>query len=279
MIKINETATGVCSLARVAGPGDPRGEVARQPLAEGRAVAIPSSARGEPPQPIGAASGADGREVEPRSAADDERIAAHEAAHCLSGLVLFGPGSLGGATIVPSEKFGGRTWGPTSSAEFGSMEHEDVPVDLCEAMRRLMPADGEPIVSVSEIHAHVRGRCVDLLSGSEGERAFCDDGPPWFAESDLAQARNLASIICSPSAIDLYLDFCRAESASLVAKHSASIRAVAAALIEHRTLTGDQIVAVVAESVAREAMAEEQARRADWQRRTESARMFLADVN
>jgi hypothetical protein len=191
--------------------------------------------------------------------------------------VLFGPDSLGGSTIVPSEKFGGITWGPTSSAEFGLAD--DVPVDLCEAMRALMPADGEPIIGGSEIHAQVRGRCVDLLSGSEGERLLCADGPPWHAESDLTQARNLASIICSsPSAIELYLDFCRAEAASLVAKHSASIRAVATALIEHRTLTGDQIVAVVAESVAREAMAAERARRLDWRARTESARAFLADV-
>jgi hypothetical protein len=213
----------------------------------------------------------------PRTKADDERIALHEASHCLSGLVLFGPDSLGGSTIVPSEKFGGITWGPTNSAEFGSTD--DVPVDLCEAMRAPMPDDGEPIIAVSEIHAHVRGRCVDLLSGSEGERLLCADGPPWHAASDAVQARNLASIICSSNeAIELYLDFCRAEAATLVAKHSASIRAVAAALIEHRTLTGSEIVAVVAESVALEAMAAERARRADWRERTESARAFLADV-
>jgi hypothetical protein len=95
-------------------------------------------------------------------------------------------------------------------------------------MRALMPDDGEPIVCVGEIHAHVRGRCVDLLSSSEGERLLCADGPPWHAESDLTQARNLASIICSSNeAIELYLKFCRAEAASLAAKHTASIRAVA----------------------------------------------------
>jgi hypothetical protein len=236
------------------------------------------TARGEPPPPIGAASGADGREVDVnRCEEDDWRVAIHEGTHCLSGLVLFGPGNLGGSTIVPSAKFGGLTWGPTNSAEFGSTD--DVPVDLCEKMRAMMPEDGEPIVGVGEIHAHVRGRCVDLLSGSEGERVLCTDGPPWHAESDLTQARNLASIICSSSeAIELYLDFCRAEAASLVAKHSASIRAVAAALIEHRTLTGSEIVAVVVESVGRKAMAAERARRLDWRARTESACAFLTDV-
>jgi hypothetical protein len=139
-----------------------------------------------------------------------------------------------------------------------------------------MPDDGEPIIAVSDIHAHVRGRCVDLLSGSEGERLLCADGPPWLALSDITQARNLASIICSSNeAIKLYLDFCRAEAAALVAKHSASIRAVAAALIEHRTLTGGEIVAVVAESIAREAMAAERARRLDWRERTETPRVSI----
>jgi hypothetical protein len=206
-----------------------------------------------------------------RSAVDEKRVAIHEASHCLSGIVLFGAQSLGGATIVPSDTFSGKVWGPTNAEETG-----DVPRDLCEAMRALMPVDGETIVDAGEIHAHVFGRCIDLLSGSEGERLLCADGPPWHAESDLAQARNLASIICSSNvAIELYLDFCSAEAANLVAKHNVSIRAVAAALIEHRTLTGDQIVSFVAESVAREAMAAERQRRRDWRERTESACGFL----
>jgi hypothetical protein len=270
MMTESETGRGVFTpLASLPGPGDARGKVARLFFAEGRS-ACHSAVRVEPP-PIGAASGADGREACDR----DQRIATHEASHCLSGLVLFGPGSIGGSTIVATEKFGGLTWGPTNSAEFGSMD--DVPVDLCEAMRAMLPHDGEPIVGGSEIHAQVRGRCVDLLSGAEGERLLCTDGPPWLAESDVIQAKRLASIVCSSAeTAELFLAFCRAEAASLVAKHSASIRAVAAALIEHRTLSGDQIVAVVAESVAAKAMADERARRDDWRFRQESARHFSA---
>jgi ApbE superfamily uncharacterized protein (UPF0280 family) len=143
----------------------------------------------------------------------------------------------------------------------------------------LMPADGEPITDAAEIHAHVRGRCVDLLSGSEGERLLCADGPPWHAGSDLIQARRLASIICSTAeTVELFLSFCRGEAASLVAKHAASIKAVAAALIEHRTLSGDQIAAVVSTSVAREAMAEEHARRTAWRKAEESAARFQVAI-
>jgi hypothetical protein len=208
-----------------------------------------------------------------RKPLDDLRVAVHEGSHCLSGLVLFGADSLGGATIVPSASFGGLCWGPRNSAALGSTE--DVPAGLCDKMRALMPVDGEPIVNGSEIHAHVRGRCVDLLSGSEGERLLCPDGPPWPANSDLAQARSLASIVCSSTeTLELYLNFCRAEAAALVAKHRESIQAVAAALIEHRTLSGDQIVAVVAKSVMREAMACERVRRADWVARCANASTF-----
>jgi hypothetical protein len=205
-------------------------------------------------------------------------VAIHEASHCLSGLVLLGADSLGGATICPSASYGGRTWGKLNSAELGSTSAEDVPVDLCDRLRMFMPASGEPISDASEIHAHVRGRVVDLLSGSEGERLLCTDGPPWHAESDLAQARRLAGIICcSAETVELFLAFCRAEASNLVAKHRTSIQAVAAALIEHRTLTGGQIVAVVAKSIAHEAMIAKQQRRLDWQRRCESAARFALD--
>jgi hypothetical protein len=270
-----KTATGVCdSLAHVSGPrGEGEGAVRSSSTSgEGRIENLAMCAGGTAAAiVIDAALDDEGRRPD-----DDWRVAIHEGSHCLSGLVLFGPDSLGGSTVLPTATYGGLTWGPKgNSAELGSTE--DVPVDLCDQMRALMPADGEPILNASEIHAHVRGRCVDLLSGSEGERLLCPDGPPWPADSDLAQARSLASIVCSSTeSVELFLAFCRAEAANLVAKHRASIQAVAAALIEHRSLTGDQIVAVVAESVAREAMAAEHARRAAWRRAEESAASFVA---
>jgi hypothetical protein len=271
MIKESE-ARGRESLPLASGPGGRVGSAVRPSLSGGGAP---------PPVPAGSAAAitfgsdftdSDGRAPE-RSEGDNLRVAIHEGSHCVSGLVLFGADSLGGATIVPSASFGGLCWGPRNSAALGSTE--DFPDDLCDQMRALMPADGEPILNGSEIHAHVRGRVVDLLSGSEGERLLCPDGPPWSADSDLAQARSLASIVCSSTeTLELYLNFCRAEAAALVAKHRESIQAVAAALIEHRTLSGDEIVAVVAESVTQQAMAVEHARRADWRERQASAASF-----
>jgi hypothetical protein len=223
---------------------------------EGRAAAPPQAACGGPPQAaVAAISDGDGG----REAGDDWRVAIHEGSHCLSGPILFGVDSLGGATIVQSATFGGLCWGPRNSAALGLTG--GVSIDLCDQMRAAMPADGEPILGGSEIHAHVRGRVVDLLSGSEGERLLCDDGPPWPAESDLEQARNLASIVCSSAeTVELFLSYCRAEAAALVAKHRASIQAVATALIEHRTMAGAEIIAVVAECVSREALAVERLR-------------------
>jgi ATP-dependent Zn protease len=222
-------------------------------------------------------AGHDGRtpELMPRSAADDAHVANHEASHCLSGLVLFGVDSLGGSTIVASETAGGSTWGKRHSAELGSTE-DDVSSDLCDQLRAVMPADFEPKSDASEIYAHCFCRVTDLLAGSAGEKLLCADAP-WLAKSDLTQAERIASIVCtSAEAIELFLGFCRAEAENLVAKHCVSIQAVAAALIRHRTMTGDQIVAVVADSVAREAMIAEQKRRIDWKRTEASARAFLA---
>lgn len=267
-----KTATGVSeSFAPSPGLGS-EGEGAPQSTTfdEGR---IARATRVGPPQAaIAGIVGGDGG----REASGDWRVAIHEGSHCISGLVLFGADSLGGATIVPSASFGGLCWGPRNSAALGSTE--DVPLDLCDQMRALMPGDGESILNGSEIHAHVRGRCIDLLSGSEGERLLCPDGAPWPAKSDLARARSLASIICiSVETVELFLAFCRAEAAALVAKHRASIRAVAAALVRHRTLSGEQIVAVVADSVAREAIVAERARRANWKRAEKSAAHFHPD--
>ena len=123
-----------------------------------------------------------------RSAADDLRIAIHEGSHCLSGLALFGIDSVGGATIVPNETYGGRTWGKLNSAELGS-SREDIPSDLCDQLRAVMPADFHPKSGASEIYAHVVCRVTDLLSGTEGERLLCGADAPWLAESDLIQAR------------------------------------------------------------------------------------------
>jgi UDP-N-acetylmuramyl pentapeptide synthase len=71
----------------------------------------------------------------------------------------------------------------------------------------------------------------------------------------------------------LFLGFCRTEAENLVGKHRVSIQAVAAALIRHCTMTDDQIVAVVAESVA------EQKRRMDWKRIEQSAALFEATLS
>jgi hypothetical protein len=273
-VEFFESGRGIARSSSSPGLDDRAGEgsVVQSQIAVGRAAGPPWAVRGEPTRPAGSGiiPAADGCASD-RSEADDERIAIHEAAHCCAGLSLFGPQSLGGATVVPSDQYSGRTWGPSNAVETG-----DVPRDLCERMRALMPTDGEPIADAAEIFAHVFGRCVDLLSGSAGEAMLCTDGPPWPAPSDLTQAQRLASIVCcSPSAIEHYLAYCRVEAANLVARHRTSIEAVAAALIEHRTLTGDQIVSVVAESVAREAMAAERQRRRDWRERTESACGFL----
>jgi ApbE superfamily uncharacterized protein (UPF0280 family) len=91
-----------------------------------------------------------------------------------------------------------------------------------------------------------------------------------MAHSDIRQARKLASIICtSEAAIDAYLSFGIAEAKALIEQHRAAVRAIAEALMVHRTFDADQIDTIIAS-------APERARRADWIKVLENAADFAA---
>jgi hypothetical protein len=256
--------------ATSSGPGSVGEVAARLPFAEGRAVATPSSARGEPPLPIGAASSADGREA--RSPADDTRVCSHEASHATVGRVLGQP--IGGATAEPGFGFSGRIWGPKFESRFAADE-ESAP-SLCEKIAGLMPGLGEDRSSIADIVLHCHLRITELTAGTEGERLFCD-GEPWFAADDERQARADASLITSsPAAAAALVDACRVEARELLRRHEHVVRALAAELLIRRTLDGDQIDLCIKQAVAAKAMADERARRDDWRFRQESARHFSA---
>jgi hypothetical protein len=70
------------------------------PFDEGRVA--PPATRVEPPQATIAEIVVDdgGRELAPRTAEDDERVALHEACHALTGRVLGSP--LGGIHVIPA---------------------------------------------------------------------------------------------------------------------------------------------------------------------------------
>jgi len=63
---------------------------------------------------------------------------------------------------------------------------------------------------------------------------------------DLEEARTIGSLLCrSLGSVDSYMEFARIEAAGLIADNARAVRAVAAALVEYRTLTGGEISRII----------------------------------
>jgi hypothetical protein len=186
-----------------------------------------------------------GDELVARSGLDDERIALHE---------------IGGVTCDPFGGHSGLCWGPTFQFKFAG---DDSP-SLCAQIGPLMPGPGEPRTDVADIFLHVHTRVVELVAGSVAEALFLP-GEPWPADSDRAQERALASLVCSsPESVEAFIDFCMAEAAALLRPREHIVRALTKELLCRRTMTGMEVDEVIATALAREALAKEKARRAAW---------------
>ncbi|SHH32238.1 hypothetical protein [Bradyrhizobium erythrophlei] len=207
-----------------------------------------------------------------RAAADDYRIALHEASHATTGRLLGSP--LGGCTIVPGPTFSGLCWGPTFQSRFTPSP----PVrSLCEQITPLLPIPGENRECISEIVLHCHNRVVELVSGSLGELLFL--GSAWPADSDRAQERALASLVASsPDSIEAFVAFARREAEHLLRTHAHVVRALADELLKKRTLDSGEIDEVIRGVCANKAVADERERRLDWRAREASAKKFRAMV-
>jgi hypothetical protein len=207
-----------------------------------------------------------------RSAAHDLRIALHESGHVVVGRAL--GQEIGGVTIIPSETYGGLTWGPNyfKSGFDGAANDDDVVPDLAKKIGALMPGPGDSRSDVVDIIAHAHVRVVELSAGTASESLLLPDEAPWVAHSDIRQSRALASLICtSESSIDAYLEFGLVQAKALILQHRAAVLAIAEALLIHRTLNSEQIDNIIATAPGR-------ARQADWNAVLENAANFTAGL-
>jgi hypothetical protein len=125
-----------------------------------------------------------------------------------------------------------------------------------------------------DIVAHAHHRVVELMGGTAAETLLHADDPPWEPKSDLRQARALAILVCtSEPSIEAFITYGFEEAMAIIERHRGLVLAMARALIDHpeRTLNAAEIDAVISQTLAREALAAEQARRAGWRRTLESA--------
>jgi hypothetical protein len=209
-----------------------------------------------------------------RTPADDQRIALHESCHAITGRVLGQP--LGGVSCDPGrDGSSGRCWGPSFEARFAKEEF----ASIVEEISTLMPGDGESRLAddVPTIFAHVHIRVVELTAGSTGEMLFLGDA--WLAADDRAQERRLARLIASSDeSAEKFIEFCAAEAATILRAHEHIVRALTKELLIRRTISGGEVDAIIAAAVAREALAAERKRRADWNRLVTSAAHFRGQM-
>jgi hypothetical protein len=97
---------------------------------------------------------------------------------------------------------------------------------------------------LEQAHSHV----VAWLAGIVAEELFCSEPPLAATAHDLQAARAVAApIVREVSDIDSYIDVARAETRALLTDHAADVLAVADALVEHRTISGDMIDRIIRE--------------------------------
>jgi hypothetical protein len=152
-----------------------------------------------------------------------------------------------------------------------------LPCRLRQTSRGTCPAPASPATTLPTSFRAYRPGIIGLLGGGAAEMAIFGDSPPRFIESDVYSANAIAGIICRTDASRAaFIEHCYQEALAIIEDNKSVVLALAQALISHpeRTLDGNEINAVIAETLAREARAAEQARRAAWQRTVENAASF-----
>jgi hypothetical protein len=161
-------------------------------------------------------------------------IAIHESGHVIASYILI---SCVGSSIEYIDGHFGLTWSDDGALEWDAESVESI----CAALKPLMP--GALDSELEEAHNHVIG----WLAGIEAERLFCDDLLAHTGH-DIQAARAVAALIVREvSDIDSYIDRARTETRALLTAHAASVLAIAAALVEHRTISGDMIDRIIRE--------------------------------
>jgi hypothetical protein len=162
----------------------------------------------------------------------DRQISIHESGHAVASYMLL---SVAGSSIEFINGHHGLTW-----SDGADLEPATSVETICRALKPLMA--GALHSELERAHFH----CIEYLAGITAEELFCDELLP-NTQHDLDAARAVAGLIVrgDDSAVESYIDLVRAETRALLSTHAASVLAIADALVEHRTISGDRISEIV----------------------------------
>jgi hypothetical protein len=180
-----------------------------------------------------------------------------------------GPGTIGYATLEPGAGFAGRVVGiGGDTANLGTSAR------ICAEVQTFWPSLFEPRDDCGPFFLHAVNRATELAAGSIGEVELIE-GPPLEALDDRKQSLLFAKLVCaSPRSVEAFLEFAAVEARNLIAANRSVVLELATALVERRTMTGDEITQLVASALTRQDLAIEKRRRADMARCLASAQAF-----
>ncbi|MEH2563476.1 hypothetical protein [Bradyrhizobium sp. AZCC 2289] len=210
-----------------------------------------------------------------RTEDEDLRISIHEGGHTTAARLL--GREVGGVTVNPDPVRGyeGLCWGVGHTEAFA--EGRGDASDVRNVLGPVMPQAGKDRSAVSDIYGSVYAQCIELMAGRAAERMLLDEEPAPPAD-DLRQARELALLICfSEEAIETFIAYCDIAARDLLLPYGAVIMTLQLVLRIKRVLTGSEIDNVIADVLAREALAAERVRRKRWDGVIENAARLVAE--
>jgi hypothetical protein len=222
-----------------------------------------------------------------RTEDEDHRISVHEAGHAIAARLLGHP--LGGATVDPDPngKYGGLVWGPeharsktTHASHFGGDAVADDVPGLCDKLRSVMPKDGEPRADAADVYLHALNRCIELTAAGVAESMLLP-GEPVPSISDLEHSIKYAQLVCkSPNAVESFITLAEQMADDLLRPYGYLLIVLSTVLRIRRTLNGEAIDNIIADTVARFELAAERATRRQWRQRIDNAGRFdtLAEI-
>src|SRR5665811_108969 len=208
--------------------------------------------------------------VPDRTPLRNQRIAGHEIGHAFVSRAL--GDIVHEVTIIPNRGFEGRCIrsGPITEltlAENGPDKTEQI-VDICARLERLTPELGCARVESSEFYIRSKNNITELVAAECAELILHPDLPALGAVHDFVEADAFARVaVAAQPAVVALVEYCKAEATALLTANIDVVNALVEALIEHGTLSGEQVDEIIAHGIELRTIRLERQRRDDWQRR------------
>ena len=189
------------------------------------------------------------RESEPEAAAafaqcGGGRVSIHEAAHAIIARLFGVP--IGLATIEPTAHFAGRVVGPQADLEESAEKILEDALAICDRVRNGAPPAGESREDLEPWLRHAQEHVIELVAGRDAERIAGFEVPKIDASTDMALALlYAATFTLTDDAAQAFVTYAEVEAAALLKRYWPHVEAVAKALMEHKTLTGEQIDQII----------------------------------